>query len=198
MSGIVGSYFNTRGSGIVAKLGTDGQVFTSTGAGLKQGFEAAGGGGIFESELLHIRDEKANNTGGGNTTTAFLTRDLNTVKTNEITGASLSSNQITLPAGTYYIEADVPQIQGDSNGVQLYNTTDTAAVIIGTNVYNSSHNWLNNTPSSIRGRFTIAGEKVFEIQHKVGTADSTGKGLGFPSNVSLINIYTEVLIWKVS
>jgi hypothetical protein len=44
MSGIVGSYFNTRGSGVVAKLGTDGQVFTSTGAGLTQGFEAAGGG----------------------------------------------------------------------------------------------------------------------------------------------------------
>jgi len=37
MSGIVGSYFNTRG--------TDGQVFTSTGAGLSQGFEAAAGGG---------------------------------------------------------------------------------------------------------------------------------------------------------
>ena len=45
MSGIVGSYFNTRGSGVVAKLGTDGQVFTSTGAGLSQGFEAAPGGG---------------------------------------------------------------------------------------------------------------------------------------------------------
>ena len=45
MSGIVGSYFNTRGSGVVAKLGTDGQVFTSAGAGLSQGFEAAAGGG---------------------------------------------------------------------------------------------------------------------------------------------------------
>ena len=45
MSGIVGSHHNIRGSGIVAKLGTDGQIFTSTGAGLSQGFEAAAGGG---------------------------------------------------------------------------------------------------------------------------------------------------------
>lgn len=45
MSGIVGSYFNTRGSGVVAKLGTDGQIFTSTGLGLSQGFEAAAAGG---------------------------------------------------------------------------------------------------------------------------------------------------------
>ena len=47
MSGIVGSYFNTRGSGIVAKLGTDGQVFTSSGAGVSQDFEAAAGGGYW-------------------------------------------------------------------------------------------------------------------------------------------------------
>jgi len=44
MSGIVGSSHNIRGSGITAKLGTDGQVFTSAGAGVKQTFEAAGGG----------------------------------------------------------------------------------------------------------------------------------------------------------
>ena len=55
MSGIVGSYFNTRGSGVVAKLGTDGQVFTSTGAGLSQGFEAAAGGG----KVLQVVDVAA-------------------------------------------------------------------------------------------------------------------------------------------
>ena len=44
MSGIVGSSHNIRGSGIVAKLGTDGQVFTSAGAGVKQTYETASGG----------------------------------------------------------------------------------------------------------------------------------------------------------
>ena len=33
MSGIVGSRLNIRGSGVVGKLGTDGQVLTSSGAG---------------------------------------------------------------------------------------------------------------------------------------------------------------------
>ena len=45
MSGIVASYLNHRGSGLIANFGTDGQVFTSTGVGLSQGFEAAAGGG---------------------------------------------------------------------------------------------------------------------------------------------------------
>ena len=45
MSGIVGSRFNTRGSGLVGSLGTDGQIFTSSGAGNSAVFEAAAGGG---------------------------------------------------------------------------------------------------------------------------------------------------------
>jgi len=46
MSGIVGSRFNIRGSGVVGKLGTDGQVFTSAGAGKSAVFEAASGAKI--------------------------------------------------------------------------------------------------------------------------------------------------------
>ena len=45
MSGIVASYLNHRGSGLIANLGTDGQKFTSTGVGLSQGFEAAASAG---------------------------------------------------------------------------------------------------------------------------------------------------------
>jgi len=40
MSGIVGSFFNHRGSGIVAKMGTDGHTFNSAGAGKKALTEA--------------------------------------------------------------------------------------------------------------------------------------------------------------
>ena len=46
MSGIVGSSHNIRGSGVVAKLGTDGQVFTSAGAGIKQTYEDAASGSL--------------------------------------------------------------------------------------------------------------------------------------------------------
>ena len=58
MSGIVGSSHNIRGSGIVAKLGTDGQVFTSAGAGLSQTFEDAAGGGKLGQVVQAVkRDE---------------------------------------------------------------------------------------------------------------------------------------------
>ena len=45
MSGIIGSKLNIRGSGGVAKLGTDGQILTSSGAGVAAAFEDASAGG---------------------------------------------------------------------------------------------------------------------------------------------------------
>ena len=47
MSGIVGSLFNHRGSGVVAKLGSDGHSFNSGGAGVKAVTEAAAAGGAW-------------------------------------------------------------------------------------------------------------------------------------------------------
>jgi len=48
MSGIVGSKFNIRGSGLVGSLGTDGQHMLSAGPGVSNVFEtvAAGGGNL--------------------------------------------------------------------------------------------------------------------------------------------------------
>ena len=39
MSGIIGSKFNTRVSGPIVKLGTDGQVLTSSGPGVQANYE---------------------------------------------------------------------------------------------------------------------------------------------------------------
>jgi len=49
MSGIVGSKLNVRGSGIVAKLGTDGQVLTSAGAGVSAVYEDLAAGISWQS-----------------------------------------------------------------------------------------------------------------------------------------------------
>jgi hypothetical protein len=49
MSGIIGSKDNIRGSGLVAKLGTDGQVMTSAGAGKSAVYEDVAGGISWQS-----------------------------------------------------------------------------------------------------------------------------------------------------
>jgi len=51
MSGIVGGS-NNRGSGLIADLGTDGQVMTSAGLGLRQIYEEAAAGGDLASYII--------------------------------------------------------------------------------------------------------------------------------------------------
>ena len=50
MSGIIGSRFNHRGSGLTGSLGTDGQLLTSAGAGLSAVYEnvASGTGKVLQ------------------------------------------------------------------------------------------------------------------------------------------------------
>jgi len=151
----------------------------------------------FGKELLHVRDEKANNTAGGTATSgSFFTRTLNTSVTNEISGASLASNQITLPSGTYYIQASAPVYASEQHKIKLRNTTDSSDTIIGTSEYNYAPS-VSQTRSFLSGRFTISAQKVFEIQHRVGST-TAGQGAGIASNYSILEVYTDVQIWKVA
>ena len=65
-------------------------------------FDFAAGGQ--DGELLVV-DEKAENSNGGDFGANPVVRDLNTVRKNTIAGASLATNTITLPPGTYETEA---------------------------------------------------------------------------------------------
>ena len=62
--------------------------------------------------LLHVQDQKPTGTGGGTSVSGDNERPLNTVLTNEIAGASLDSNKITLPAGEYFISANAQIYSG--------------------------------------------------------------------------------------
>jgi hypothetical protein len=151
----------------------------------------------FLDNFLHVQDEKSNTTAGGTFTSgAFRTRDLNTVKTNGITGASLAANQITLPAGTYYIDAHAPAAVVDSHQVKLRNTTDAADTLIGT-IERARTTDSNVTRSFVSGRFTIASSKVFELQHRAEVTNPDD-GFGIPSSgFGVFELYSVVKIWKV-
>ena len=80
---------------------------------------------------LRVQEEQPSGTGGGTPSTGWQTRVLNVVKTNTIDGASLASNTITLPAGTYKIEASAPGFSS-THQLRLYNITQSAAALVGT------------------------------------------------------------------
>jgi len=158
----------------------------------------AGGG------RLVVVDEKPGNTGGGTFTSgAWRTRDLNTVIYNSIDGASLASNQITLPIGIYYIEADAPcwamTSSVQDHKIKLRRITASAAnILIGTSA--ACSDVTPQTRSFFKGVFEIAEEVVFELQH-ITNITSTTYGFGMAYNTAIygvdINIYSQVSIQKI-
>lgn len=151
-----------------------------------------GGGG---AEILWVREEQPNNTSSGAFTAgSYVTRVLNTVKLNQISGASLAANQITLPDGTYNIMGRAPAFRTNRTKAKLRNVSDASDEIIGeSNIIDAVGNGGGN--SSVIGQFEVSsGPKIFELQHR---AQTTG-GLGTETNFGDIEVYAEVWLEKVA
>lgn len=147
--------------------------------------------------ILHVRDAKASGTpAGGSTAGSYLSRTLNTVVTNTISGASLASNQITLPAGTYEFEAFVPGFGCGGFKAKLYNVTDGADVLIGSTAV-AEATYLTADRSRIFGRFTLAATKSLDIRMRCNVSRASN-GLGASLGYGDAEIFTEAAIKKIS
>lgn len=148
-------------------------------------------------QVFHIRDEKASGTDGGTFTSgSWQTRTLNTVKTNEIIGASLSSNQITLPAGTYEIEAFSIGYRCELHKTRLRNISDSSDLLIGSSE-RSYTTGRTSSKSKLRGRFTIAASKTIELQHRCSSTYST-EGYGVACSFGVVEVYSDIIIRKIN
>lgn len=152
-------------------------------------------------EYSLIRDEKTSGTDGGTFTSgAWRTRDLNTIVVSGTTGVELDSNQLTLPGGTYRIDARAPAHFVNTHKARLQNITDGTTVDEGSSEKsNDDTSQGESTQASIiRTQFTIATFKAFEIQHQCQTTTNTN-GFGVATTFSTNNeIYTIVEILKVT
>jgi hypothetical protein len=147
--------------------------------------------------LLHVRDEKASGTGGGTFTAgAWQVRTLNTVKTNEITGASLAADVVTLPAGTYEADASAPCFSVNRHQARVYNVTGAAVLLEGQNAYAAAADNAS-VPSRVVGRFTLAVQSDVRLEHRCETSRSTN-GFGVENSFGGTQVYADMMIRKVA
>ena len=142
-----------------------------------------------------ICDEKAENTNGGTFTLgAWRTRDLNTEIADPDSIVSISSNQFTLGAGSYFIEAAAPAYDIDRHQTRLYNATTSSVVKAGTSMFaNGADNVLN--VSVVMARVTVTSDTAFEIQHR-SVSTGTNNGFGVNTGFGEVCLYTLVKIFK--
>jgi hypothetical protein len=174
--------------------------FTSASAAIF--FKSDGAAAGSSRSYAIFQDAKAVNTAGGSFTSgAWRTRDLQTTQVNTIASCSLASNQITLPAGTYYAWATTPSRAVQRNYSRLYNTTNSATLIAGGISYSGDASIaVEETHNVLTGVFTITGTKVIELQHFC-SATKNGDGYGSSDGGALdnvqLNIYSQITIEKI-
>lgn len=156
----------------------------------------------FSNSRLHVQYQVSQNTSDATIpVSAWTTRNLNTVTTNDI-GATLSANQITLASGTYFALIRVPICYAAQNvgtligQARLFNISSSAVSLVGngnkltfvgTNVV-----WNMNVDSWVTGVFVASGSQTFAVQSFQNT--STG---AVPANITT-EVYTDVNIWKIA
>lgn len=148
---------------------------------------------IYQVPYVHVQDRKTQNTQGGSlTASTWNTRVLNTIVTDTTGQVSLSSNRITIPAGTWRIKASAPAYTVSVHQTRLQNITDASTILTGTS--EAAAGTQVTSRSMVSGRFTIASAKAIELQHNVNTTNGTN-GAGIAANFTT-EVYAEVELWK--
>lgn len=202
-----GTFTLTNGASLILPTGSNittaaGDVFTvrgeASGVVRVTGYMRASGAPLDINQIAIFRDERPSGTNGGSVSSgSWYTRTLQTSVINGITDASgPSSNQITLPAGTYDLDGTFSFGSiGGALRVRLYNVTDSAVVLHGTN---------NAAPGSgaggglgtINGRFTLTATKTLRFEARTGGSQAnTGNGIPLSSGEN--EVYANIFIKKV-
>ena len=194
----------TDGTDVGTTITTQGDILYRDGSGLQRLAKGTAGQALkmnsgatapewgtiddtFGSKLLHITKD----TQTLSTTGSWTKIVLDTVRTNEISGASLSSGVVSLPAGTYFSMSSVLFYRHDGFNAKIRNTTDGADLLIGTGGHTwSSPNDATSPSAYINGRFTLSGTKNIEVQYYVDSSNGqTSTQSGHPN---------QLLIWKTA
>lgn len=144
-----------------------------------------------------IQDQKSAGSNGGTFSSgAWRTRDLNTIVFNNITGLTLSSNQLDVPKGKYVAFGIAPTYDVSYNKCKFRNITDGADLGIGGSDY-SDASGSDQTHSFVFDVWEFDARKTIELQHRCNASSSGGYGFGLRTNVGVVEVYAQVLIIKI-
>jgi hypothetical protein len=153
-----------------------------------------------QNPVAIIKDIKGNGVEGGTFATGpWQTRDLNFLAHIGGDFATLSSNQFTLPPGSYEFESSAPAFDVGSHKTKLRDVTNGANFIIGSNEYSQPNAGAQDqTSSTIKDFFTITETTTFELQHLCQVTSGSTNGFGVSNNFGASEVYTQIKITKRS
>jgi len=146
---------------------------------------------------IKCSNTQAQNTNGGGTVSgSWNTLTLNTKDNDSSSLATLSTNLITIPSGTYQVRANVPLYAGGNlfnSQVRLFSSTSSIALVNGiSNIVGAA-----DTPVTIpiSGQFTITASSVIILQYQTSHTQSTN-GQGSAANFGT-EVFSVLEMWKI-
>lgn len=166
--------------------------FTNLKAFLKTYFDI-----LYAPTVFWVRDEKSSGTAAQSLSAATWNKRTLASKLNTISGASIASSVVTLPAGTYEATAFAETANATTNSIKhkirLYDTTNTVELVVGSSAHLATGNTSLTQSTIPMSRFTLAGATNIELQHYVSGANSGGE----PTSSGSVEVYAEVYFKKV-
>lgn len=147
--------------------------------------------------ILHAQHQRASGTSGGTATAATHNTVPMTQVTNTIAGASVASNQITLPAGTYRVRGYTMAHKTGGSRIRLRNVTDGTTLLLGASNFVDTSATSGSGTFPIFGQFTLAGTKAIELQLYAGATQATN-GLGVAASSGETEVFADVMIENVT
>lgn len=150
-------------------------------------------GGFYDAYVC-LRDVKSQNAHGGTFTAGdWRTRDITEETADPQSICSISSNQITLAAGTYRCLISCPGMKVRVHQARLYDITNSTVLLLGT-CSRADDGDTTQTRSVIAGRFTLAAETVLEVQHRCNITRAD-YGMGYYCTFNN-EVYTQAEFWR--
>ncbi|MDP3615595.1 MAG: hypothetical protein Q8R98_27460 [Rubrivivax sp.] len=144
-------------------------------------------------QMIHVRDEKSSGSVGGASSTGNQVRELNTVVVNTIVGASLGSNQISLPAGNYRVlQGSAPCVSGGRLRLKL--VTGSTVLALGIPEYTVAAG-TTMTVAHVGGRFSLASISSVALNHHIETSRASD-GLGLAITDGEVEVFASLVIVK--
>lgn len=146
--------------------------------------------------IMFVVDEKASGTSGGTFTAgSWVTRTLNKEWTNTIPGASLNSNTVTLPPGTYSIYWRAPAHRVNRHKTVWVKSPSGTTVVVGSSAH-AHESYIVTNDSIGYGVFSIPEETDFQLRHYC-LVGMTTHGFGVESSAGVPEVYSQVVIQKI-
>jgi hypothetical protein len=145
--------------------------------------------------MMHVLQQVPSGTPGGTSIVGYQKRALNTVAFNAIEGAVLGVDEVTLPAGTYYIEYSAPAVDPSLTQVEL--RVGLAVISSGDSM---SHPTTGSEMVRVIGRdvVVLASPSSIELWHYITNATvSGGLGVAVPATAPNPEKYANVIIWRL-